>query len=298
MKSNNKTITIILIIILSILAIGTTGLLIVLLNNPNIKPFNFNISSNESENLVLDETYDKLFNIVDITSEAGNVYIKESTSDNVRVVIYGEEKNTKVNVNDDKLIINIKTEKCIGFCFDSTISKVEVYLPKNYDKKIKVINNYGNIKVGDFKNATLDIEDNSGDIFITNGDEIKVVNDYGDVEIDEANKIDINVSAGDIKINKVNDIIATNSYGNIAVETINNYLKLTNECGDIKLTNITLNKNSSIKDEYGDVEITNTNEIFINAKTELGDVDIKKNYNKSDITLKIENECGDIIVDN
>ena len=71
-----------------------------------------------------------------------------------------------------------------------------------------------------------------------------------------------------------------------------------NDCGDIEVNNINLNKNSYIKDEYGDIKIGNTNELYIDAKTNLGKVKIKNNYHKSDITLKIENDCGDIEVNN
>ena len=79
---------------------------------------------------------------------------------------------------------------------------------------------------------------------------------------------------------------------------VNNYLNLTNDSGDIKINNVNLNKNSIIKDEYGDIEINNTNQIYIDAKTDLGDTKINNNFHKSDITLKIENECGDITVNN
>ena len=38
--------------------------------------------------------------------------------------------------------------------------------------------------------------------------------------------------------------------------------------------------------------------IKIVAETDLGDVKINENYKKSNITLEIKNDCGDIIVNN
>lgn len=43
---------------------------------------------------------------------------------------------------------------------------------------------------------------------------------------------------------------------------------------------------------------SSTNDIYIDAKTDLGDVDVNHNNRMSGITLKIKNNCGDIEVDN
>jgi len=48
----------------------------------------------------------------------------------------------------------------------------------------------------------------------------------------------------------------------------------------------------------GDVSIGRTNDILIDAKTSLGEVDVRNNDYKSEITLKIDNSCGDITVKN
>ena len=61
---------------------------------------------------------------------------------------------------------------------------------------------------------------------------------------------------------------------------------------------MTINKDSSIKNNLGSIKIGSTNEIYIEAKTDLGDVKVNNNYKKSDITLNLKNNCGDIKVNN
>ncbi|MDE5630205.1 MAG: DUF4097 family beta strand repeat-containing protein, partial [Bacilli bacterium] len=70
------------------------------------------------------------------------------------------------------------------------------------------------------------------------------------------------------------------------------------DCGDISIKELTIDKNSEIENSMGDVSIGQTNDILIDAKTSLGEVNIRNNNYKSDITLSIDNSCGDITVKN
>ena len=63
------------------------------------------------------------------------------------------------------------------------------------------------------------------------------------------------------------------------------------EMDGIKL-NIT--KDSSIDTNVGEVTISKTNDIFIDAETDVGKAKIEENNNKSQITLLIGNHFGDI----
>lgn len=293
----NKKITIFLIVLLSLVSISLIIFMISLLSG-KLKIAKFQFGHKVSSELVLNETYDNKFKDISITSQASDIYIKKSSMDNVKVVIYGDEENTEVDVSENELVINSKEKSCIGFCFNTTIAKIEVYLPENYENNIKIVNNYGDIDVSKFLQATIDIEEDSGDVNILGGDFVTVSNDYGDIKIDKANVIDIKQSSGDVKVKTVNEATILNNYGDIEITTVNNYLDLSNDCGDIKIDNINLTQNSTIKDDLGDIKIGSTNKIYIDAETELGDVSITNNYPKSDILLKIENDCGNIKVDN
>ena len=55
---------------------------------------------------------------------------------------------------------------------------------------------------------------------------------------------------------------------------------------------------SEISASLGNVEIRKTNEIYIDAKTTFGRTKVNNSYQKSDVTLTIKNQCGDIEIDN
>lgn len=293
---NNKFI-IFLIFLLTIISIVLIIFMFSMINGKTKFPI-FNFNNKVSNKLVFEQTYEKMFDEIIINSSSSNIYIKTSEDNLVKVVIYSDEDKTNVTELDNKLTITLKEKNCIGFCFNYTVPKIEVYLPKDYKNNINITNNYGDVEIDEFLNANMEILEDCGDVKIKGGNTIKVTNDYGDIKISNANDIDIKESAGDVIIGSVNNVKVENDYGDIEIDKVNNYLDLNNNCGDIKLENINLSKNSSITDSYGDIKIGKTNEIYIDAKTDLGDIKINNNYNKSDINLKIQNDCGDIKINN
>lgn len=296
MMKKNKTLTIILIVILSILVIGLTWLMVNLLAG-KITVNNFRLFSSTSKELVVDETYNLDFNKIDIYSESGDVYIKESSNNEVKVIVYGEKEKTTVDTINDELIISAKSTFCIGFCFN-TNSKIEVYLPESYQNIIKVDSKYGDIELGNIENATLEINEECGDVSVVGANVANINNEYGNIKIGKVNVGNISDSAGNIEIDTIYDAKVENQYGNIEIKNVLNYLDISNDCGDIEIDNLVLNKDSKITDDLGNIEIGNTNEIYIDAETDLGNVDIKNNYPKSKVTLTIKNNCGDIEIEN
>ncbi len=295
MKSKKWIIT--LIILLSVIMIVLTIFFVGLLQSDfKFKGFRFDMQS--SNELILDKTYEEKFNNIVIDATTSEIFIKRSDTENIKAVIYGEKDYTFVENDLDTLNIKTSEKNCLGFCFDQKATKIEVYLPEEFNGKIDIKNDYGDISIAEFLNAFIEVTEGYGDVLILGGNNIKVDNNYGDIEISKANVLNINEDCGDVNITETNDVTVKNSYGDIKIKSVANYLNLENDCGDIEINSINLKKDSYIKDDYGDIEIGNTNEIFIDAKTDLGDVKIKNNYHKSDITLKIENDCGDIEVNN
>lgn len=293
----NKGLIIALISFLSIISIFLIIIMILLLNG-KIKIPRFNISTKVSEELILDKNYDDIFSEIIIKSSTSDINIFSSDDKIIRVVIYGDK--SLLNIKDTSNILDIAFEgkKCSLFCFNLVKNRIDIYLPSGYDKDIFINNDYGDIEIGDLKKANIKIEEDCGDVYIKNGNEVIVNNDYGDIKIDNATDIDVNNSAGDIKIGTVNKAKIKNNYGDIIVRSINEKLDITDDCGDIKISNLELKQNSYIKNNFGDIKIGSTNKIYIDAKTDLGNVKINSNFNKSDITLKLDNDCGDIKVDN
>lgn len=261
------------------MVIGLITFLVINLNNNH--GYSIFRSKKISDNLLIDKVYTGSFDLVDIDSNAADIYIKENKSENVHIIIYGKDNTASVKQENSSIKIDVKTKTCKFLCINTTISKVEVYLPKAYEKKINIKNNFGDISVERFEKANIKIEEDAGDIDVTSADIINIINHYGNIKVGAVNEITANEDLGDIRIN-----------------TVNGYLDLENNCGDIKIENAFINKSSYIKNDLGDIKIGKTTNININAKTSLGDVKVNKTDKEANISLVITNNLGDIVVNN
>jgi len=292
----NKNWIIASIVMLSIVAVALIVLLIGLLGNK----FKFNwifSGSSISTELAVDTVYENVGGL-DINSDSAQVYVKEALDNDVRLIIYGDKNYIKHNMVNNTLKVDVESKSCIGICFKNSIAKVEIYLPKDYINNIDINNRYGDISVGEFNKASINVVSNAGDVDISGGGSVKIVNDYGDIYIGQADVLNIEASAGDIDIDEVKEVTVENDYGDIKIDNVFGYLNVDADCGDISIRNVELYKNSSIKSDFGDVYIGGTNQIYIDAKSNLGDVKVKNNYRDSELELKIENSCGDVEVVN
>lgn len=296
----NKKIIIFLIVLFSIITILLTIFFIGILTNKQWFYFNgFKNISKTSNQLVLDKTFNAHYDTIHIDAKVSDIQILNGNENQLRVRIYGDKKYTTVDSDNQRLDIASSSKPCIGFCFNQEKSKIEVYLPSSYSNKIIIQNNYGDVKIGRFKNLIVDAKLDAGDIKIDTILSGVIKNNYGDIELKKyAKKLDIEDDCGDIKISEVDHIKAANNYGDITIGKVNDFLNIQDDCGDIKIDSIYLKQNSSIQNNLGNIEIGKTNEIYLDAKTDLGDVEINHNYQKSDITLKMRNDCGDIEVEN
>lgn len=293
----NRTLIIVMIVILSIFAITLTTFMVALLTNKT-QFINFRFGyKNLSDKLIIDESYDIDFDKVSIEADASEIEVNISNDDKFKVLIYTDEADAKVQTINNELSI-IATEKpCVGFCFHRKLSKIEVYIPKNYENLIKIENKYGDINVNKFSNADIQIEENCGDVEVLSGENVTINNDYGNITLDYAKVAQIEESAGDVKIGEVDEAIVNNNLGDIHIKQVNHYLDANNDCGDIKIDNVVLSKDSKIKNNLGDIKIKISSDIYIDADTDLGKVKLNNQNKDANITLTIKNDCGDIIVD-
>ena len=295
---NKKTKIIIIITLLSILIIGLISMMVFVISKGGFNFISLGISSKVSTNLVYDEVYETNFSKININSDISDIEIKQSNDEKIEVLIYSNEKDNNVNVNDsENLNVSLKEKGGFNlFKWNRLNSRIEIYIPINYDKNIEIISSYGDIRIDRFTNSNISIESDCGDIDIDEVDTVKVKNSYGDTFINKANKVDIASDCGDVEVGSVGYISLDNSYGDIEIRNINNYMNIIADCGDIEIDNVLLTKNSKIKSDFGDVSIENIKDVYIDAKVDLGDVSIKNNYRRSDITLNIESDLGDIEV--
>lgn len=290
----NNIIKISMIILLTIIAICLIAFMINVINNQNAFRGFFK-SYKTSEELVINENYDNNFEKISIDSKASNIYVYSTEENEIKIKYYGVKD--EVSISTENNVLKVSTFENNKF-FNTKVSKTEIYVPKTYDKLIEIKNNYGNIEIGEFENSTISIEEDYGNVKVENAKDITIQNNYGDISLGDAESATLNESCGDIKIKKVNKVIVENKYGDIVIDNVEYSLQIEDNCGDVEIKNINLKENSYIKNNLGDIKILNTNEIYFDAKTNLGDTKINNNYNKSEITLKIQNDCGDIEINN
>lgn len=254
-----------LIVLLSIIVVALIVFLCVALNgNFKLKKW----AKKKSDTIIFDQTYEQLtIEKLEILSIAGDIRFEESIDEKVRVVVYGENsEDLKVDFRDDELRIDYSQFKrknvFLGFGFYS--NDIVIYIPKNYEKEINVEANYGDIQMCGLENAVIRIKEDCGDVVL----------------------------------GKAKDAFVENHYGDIKIAEITNKVEIKSDCGDVKIDSASIMEDSSIINRFGDIKIGKTNEVYIEAKTDLGDVKVNQNSRHANVMLKIENNCGDIKVEN
>ncbi len=258
---NNRGLIIALIILLSVIIFALVMFLVLSLNGRlNIGSIGF--GTKRSETIIFDEVYNlEDIDYIEIISVAGNVTFKESTDNMIKVVAYGKDiGDVDVKLDSGKLKVDYsKLSK--NFVFFNTYSNdINVYIPSSYSEKIKISNDYGNCEISDLENATIDVEANCG-----------------------------NVELGKVKNAKLKCDL-----GNVKVENLLNKCDIEVDCGDVKIENAQIKENSKIKCDLGNVKIKEINDIYIDAQVDLGNTKVGKNNRQSEITLKVEVDCGDL----
>lgn len=254
--------------------------------------FNFN-DIGHYDNVVFDKTYDNNFDKIIIDSYVSDIYVRESTDDNFKVVVNSESENDITsNVDDSTLNIKMKERKY------RKIPKIELYLPRSYNSSVIINNKAGDIKVDDYLLASFEIDNYSGDVKINNCNRVDINNKSGDIKIAKAEQINIVSKSGDISINKTDLLMIDSTTGDIKIDSVDNKFDIKSKSGDVQINTINIKQNSSIKNQFGDISINSTNKIRINADIGTGDSKINNNWSDSSIILDIDSKCGDLDINN
>ena len=272
MKNKGLIITLIVIIVTAIVGLGM--LLFGLITGGITKIF----SESYIEEKIIDEKYETIFENINIDYDVAKVVIKESDEPVVRLVIYGEKDKTNVEVTDTKLEVTSRIKKCVGFCFKRKQAKIEIYVPKDYKNEITTQGDVGDIKVESIENLKLNSDIN-----------------VGDINIDKAEKVKIKLNTGDVKIDEVKNLEVDGKVRDVKVESVNETLDIDIKTGDVKINKVYLISNGKIKTNVGDIKIQEINDIYVSAKSNVGDTKINSNR-KSDIELETITNVGDIKV--
>ena len=240
--------------------------------------------------IIYDNTFEKIASInVDVTSY--DVELKESNNDTIKVEISGSKKNQdKFHVEEENgnLTINENgSSVCIGFCLDGTIT---IYLPNQditYHHKSSSGNIYSDIDLG-----SVDINTMSGDVTLKNINDGTVSSTSGNINIRNANKLNVSATSGDISLDEPKNLVANTQSGNIKVRSITSKMDITTTSGDINISSLSIKEDSKAEAKSGNIDIKLDKDVFIDATTRSGNIDIDNT--NTNPTLTIKTTSGDI----
>ena len=271
----NSAFKIVLIILLSLITLALIGILTVLIMRGDKFDWSFNFSI--SEKLIEDKTINEVKDI-NIDVNIGDIIFEIGENDKVNVKLYSDH-NESYSVKDSGDVIEVKYRESTGFRLFSKGPRAVITVPEDYDKNITIKGDVVDIKGKELSKAT-----------------VKASFNVGDFKIDGLDKAIVSLTTGDIKMENVNSLTASSKTGDVKVTNVNGYINIDKNVGDVKIQNLYLTENCSIKNNIGDVKISKVNDIYIEAKTNIGDVKINGGDRKSDIVLSITNNTGDIKV--
>ena len=273
---------------LSMLSIVLIAMMIFLISGGwSIKKIGKHITNSGDYKLVFNETYD--LNDIDLLNfqlKSADIEVKYGEDDEVLLEIYENDKS-KVDVSLNNKILSVDFSKsrtfCIGFCYN--YSKVILYLPKDYSKKIDIVSASGDVSINNYKNA-----------------DINVTTASGDVKVLGANNLDIDTASGEVEARNIINFNLKTISGDVESENVDNLngsttsIDFNSVSGDIDIEDVSINANSKITTVSGSVDIEGINLVYVNTSTTSGDVDVLRSDRKSDVELYIKTTSGDIEV--
>lgn len=250
-KNSNKGLIITVIVLLSIIVLLLTGFMgyVIFTNGSHLGFFDWN----RETKVIYDESFDSndISKMV-ITSELGDIDIKQSNDNKIRVVANGYDEKLFNLTNEGNTI---------------TVSSTTSY------HKTKAFNPFGN-----YRNIGIDI-----DIYLPSGylETLDISSDLGDVDIESPLDVDLTVNCdmGSITAENLSGKFALHTdMGNIEIERINITAdsSATSDMGDIEIehtNDIKINYSTSM----GECDVKNNNsssDITLTAETSMGDVEI------------------------
>ena len=290
----NKTVNIIIIVLLSIITVAVTGFFIYLMTGHS---FDWNFSFNfpkYSENLIESKEIDTISEI-NVDAKNTDVLIEKSTNNKIVVELYSDNTvEHKIEVNNNILYINFYEEHVFNLFKKS--DRILIKLPENYEDRLNIKLTTGDVKIGSFENLSPNINLGTGDIKAEKLKNLDVDATTGDIKINTLNMINCKHSTGDVKIEKVNIANVHSSTGDIKIQEVNQSMDITLTTGDVKINNANLKDNSNISLTTGDVKIAACSDVYIEASNSVGDIRVNNNDRMLEKTLKISGKIGDIKV--
>ncbi len=335
MKS--KGVKLFLIIILALIAIALINFMIYALINNNkdskvkLSLFKF---GNNTEKIFEKEYNPEDLDKIQVNVSSSNVRIEKVDSDKIKIIAYGDKdekikesikekelliskENTKIFIfamfywSKEEIIIQVPNKEC-NEEFEIHTSSGDIIAPDLDTNNIQFESSSGKIECGNINNGKL--KSSSGNISVANGNEVEIQASSGSIKAGNFNKITAEASSGKIEIGTIEEgtvktssgritiegakkIQAEASSGKIDINTIEEYCHLTTSSGSIDVDSLNITENSYISAKSGSVSIKSKNDIYVEANSNSGGIDIKNNNRKSDIELKVTTTSGSINIE-
>lgn len=245
----NRGLIITVIALLSIIVLLLAGILGFAITSGG-RHFSFDNRKNHNT-VVYDESYNTN-NVSDIiiNSDYGDITIKQSNDDKIRIVARGgKTENINVSTDDNKLKLNISNSDKITkipFYNDMNISSdIDIYLPDNVPNHLEIHSNLGDVDIDTRINTNLEIHSDCGDISA----------------VELCGSFDIHTDLGDIDIKRINiskNSSAATNLGDIDIShtnAVNIDYSTSLGTSDIKNNNTDSNITLEVSTDLGDIEI-------------------------------------------
>lgn len=254
---------------------------------------------------------------LDVSMTLGNIKINNWDKNEVKFVVYGNEK-TKENFNfemsnsGDKYILKMTPKSQSNKNYKNYSASVEVYIPKIFNSEAKTAG--GNIEIGDATGSVT---------LVTAGGNVKLGTITGSVDVKTAggdivaNKTygstDLKTSGGNIIVkDSEGDLSLSTAGGNITINAKNGVVKAATSGGNVDLTYLGENQGINLTTSGGNVKAKLPSAIkgSINIRTASGKVDcalpvegMKKsetslsgNLNGGGKEIRLTSSGGDVII--
>ena len=269
MKPKSNRLYIVIIILLCVIALLLAGVLgVSLFRNKNVLPDKNN--NNAEYALVTDASYDDNYTAVEISSNAGNIFLLPSEDAQLHLKIWADED--KVNIQDGgdlsgnllRITANARSSRHFGFNNAKTQQvRIELYLPEDYAKTVSTKTNYGNVEAESFPSLQLKSESNYGNLTLAEVSSLEAECDYGSVKADK----------------------------------INAYIDAECAMGNIDIEELLITEASQMACDMGSIRIGNAPSAVIQANTDLGSVKVRPDPAGATVKLTLESDNGSITVE-
>ena len=278
MKTSKKGGLIAGIILLALLAGGLGAFMVFALTH--FDGFNFSFGSfGESDNLALEKEFSfEEIKSIKTESDVTNIrVIRNDDTDKVKVRILAESNITvSADQNNNELNVTVK-HQCHFICFNTKTSVAEITLPSEYDGSFTISSDTGNIEVGDFEKTSFDVKTDTGN------------KKFGTVK-----SLTIDSDTGNVEIKSAEYIHAKKDTGNLKIGDCTGKLYIDSDTGNVEIEELHLTENSTILKDTGNLTIRNVGDVFVDAQNDVGDKNINGGNRKSNITLEIKSDVGNI----